>query len=61
VIPPGNEYAFAKLLDVERLILPGGVERTEAEYRDLFAGAGFRLDRVLATPSPANVIEGRKV
>src|SRR5438105_4635259 len=49
VIPPGNEPFFGKLLDITMLALPGGQERTEAEYRALFAGAGFRLARVVPT------------
>lgn len=61
VIPPGNEYSYGKVLDLEMLVLPGGVERTEAEYRDLLAVSGFRLERVLATRSPAQIIEGRSV
>jgi hypothetical protein len=61
VVPSGNEYAFAKLLDLEMLALAGGIERTEAEYRALLEGAGFRLDRVLATPSPNHILESRKV
>src|SRR6266404_264028 len=29
VIPPGNEFSFGKLLDLEMLTLPGAIERTE--------------------------------
>jgi hypothetical protein len=32
VITPGNEFDFAKLLDIEMLVSPGGKERTESEY-----------------------------
>ena len=59
VIPPLNVFSFGKLLDLEMLALPGGVERTEAEYRELFAAGGFRLTRVVPTASSAtSVIEG---
>jgi hypothetical protein len=59
VIPAGNEPHFGKLLDLEMLVqTQGGKERTEAEYRDLFAAAGFRLTRVVATKAPACVVEG---
>jgi len=59
VIPPLNAPSFGKLLDLEMLALPGGVERTENEYRDLLAAGGFRLTRVVPTAVPvASVIEG---
>ena len=61
VIPTGNEFSFGKLLDLEMLMLPGGVERTEAEYRDLLGASGFRLARILATRSPAHIVEAFKV
>jgi hypothetical protein len=35
----------------------GGRERNEAQFRDLLAGAGFRLTRIVPTASPACVIE----
>lgn len=57
VLAPGNEPHLAKWIDLEMLLLPGGRERTEQEYRDLFAGAGFRLTRVVPTKSPVCVIE----
>jgi hypothetical protein len=57
VMPPGNEPNFGKWLDVGMLIFTGGCERTEGEYRELLAGAGFRLTRIVPTPSPVSVIE----
>lgn len=59
VIPPGNEPSFGKLLDLNMLLLPGGKERTEAEYRRLFAASGFRLDRIVPTGLEPSVIEAR--
>lgn len=61
VLPPGNEPSFGKIMDIEMMLLPGGTERTEAEYRELFAAAGFRLTRIVPTQSPASVIEGVRV
>jgi SAM-dependent methyltransferase len=61
VIPPGNEPSFAKLLDLTMLVLPGGEERTREEYERLYAGAGFRLTRVVPTDADVSVIEGRKM
>jgi len=57
MIAPGNEPHFAKWIDIEMLLLPGGRERTEQEYRDLFAGAGFKMSKVVPTKSPLCVIE----
>jgi hypothetical protein len=58
VIEPGNEPSFGKLLDLEMLVIPGGQERTEAEYRRLFAAAGLRLTKVYPTQAPISIIEG---
>jgi SAM-dependent methyltransferase len=43
------------MLDMNMLALPGGRERTEAEYRALFAAAGFKLARVLPLPEAVGV------
>jgi hypothetical protein len=58
VIPPGNDPFFGKLLDVNMLVVPGGQERTEEEYRTLFGKAGFRLSRIVPTQAEVSVIEG---
>ena len=39
------------------LVSAGGKERTQREYADLLARAGFRLNRVLPTPTPLAIIE----
>lgn len=59
VIKPGNEPDLSKLIDLEMLLLPGGRERTEAEFAALFARNGFELTRVVPTESPLAVIEAR--
>jgi hypothetical protein len=60
VITAGNAPSLGKWIDLEMLLLPGGKERTEVEYRALFAGAGFRVTRVVETKSPLCVIEAVK-
>jgi hypothetical protein len=60
VIPPGNDPFFGKLLDLNMLVVPGGQERTAAEYEKLFAGAGFRLAKIVPTGTEISVIEARK-
>jgi ubiquinone/menaquinone biosynthesis C-methylase UbiE/predicted transcriptional regulator len=57
VIPPGNEPCFAKMLDLTMLTIPGGMERTESEYRALLASAGFHLSRIVPTAAHVDVIE----
>lgn len=59
VVPTGNEPSPAKEFDMAMLIYPGGMERTEDEYRALFSAAGLELAGVTPTPSPVSVIEGR--
>lgn len=60
VIAAGNEPSLGKWLDLEMLMMPGGKERTEEEYRALFAGAGFQMTRIAETKSPLCVIEAVK-
>ena len=57
VLPPGNQPDFGKVIDLEMMLMPGGRERTEEEFRSLFARAGFRLTRVVPTAAPLSVIE----
>ena len=48
----------AKLLDIEMLVMTvGGKERTEQEFRELFAACGLKLSRIVPTGRPASVIE----
>ncbi|HZQ90717.1 MAG TPA: methyltransferase [Terriglobales bacterium] len=57
VLSSGSEPHFAKLLDLEMFMLPGGRERTEAEFASLFDRSGFRMTRVVPTKSPVCVVE----
>lgn len=47
----------ALLGDLNMLTGPGGRERTEAEFADLLQGAGLRLQRVVPTGTPWNILE----
>ena len=58
IVPEGNAPSQAKLVDVVMLTMLGGQQRTEAEFRALYARAGFQLTHVLPTPSGICVIEG---
>ncbi|HEV2904013.1 MAG TPA: methyltransferase, partial [Pyrinomonadaceae bacterium] len=61
VIKPGNDSFFGKLMDIEMLVLAGGRERSEQEYRALFALAGFELTKIIPTQTTLSLIEGVKV
>jgi hypothetical protein len=56
-----NEMHPSKFLDIEMLMLPGGRERTEAEYASLFQKSGFSLAHVVRTQSPHCIIEAMPV
>ena len=59
VIPPDNRPYFGTVFDLEMQVLCGsGRERTASEFRALFQAAGFKLTRVIPTPSFSYVIEG---
>jgi hypothetical protein len=58
ILPDSSEPHHAKVLDILMLIITGGRERTEHEYRRLLEAAGFRLDRVVSTAGPVSIIVG---
>jgi SAM-dependent methyltransferase len=60
VVPSGPEPDFIKLFDLHMLVLLGGKERTEAEWRDLLAEAGFNLTRI-APAGPIHLIQAQPI
>lgn len=61
VVPPANKPAHSKWLDLSMLLAVGGSERTETEYRELLAAAGFKLTKVIYTQGPIDIIEAVRV
>jgi hypothetical protein len=62
VIQPDDTPHPSTKVDLTMLVVAGGRERTEAEYRDLYANSGFELTRILPLDSgPWSVIEGTPV
>jgi hypothetical protein len=59
VIGAPNEPDPAKFLDIEMLLV-GGRERTDPEFRALYDHAGFELTRIVRTHAPICIIEGVK-
>jgi O-methyltransferase domain/Dimerisation domain len=58
LIPLGSAPSYAKSQDVNMLANLGGRERTEDEYRELYAAAGFKLTRTIPAQGELHVIEG---
>ncbi len=61
VLPTGDTPHQGKVQDMVMLVIPGGQERTEAEYASLLGNAGFRLNRVVPTESVVSVVEALPV
>jgi hypothetical protein len=57
-IDQSDESRGAASNDVNMLVCTGGRQRSEAEFRTLYAAAGFRLTRIVPTQTPVKVIEG---
>jgi hypothetical protein len=57
VIQPPNHPDPIKIMDMNMLVMAGGLERTEGEYRALLAEAGLSLTKVYATRGPSSIIE----
>jgi hypothetical protein len=59
--PAGSADVLMMVMsDLNMLVCTGGKERTEAEFRELFAAGGFSLDRIAPATGPTNfsVLEG---
>jgi len=58
VLPGRNEPSLGKFSDLIMMVMPGGQERTEDEFRTLLESAGFTFSRVVPTRSIVSVVEG---
>jgi hypothetical protein len=62
LILPGPAGSYGKIMDLVMLVHnQGGRERTEAEYRELFARAGFKLIRIVPTVADHTLLEAERV
>ncbi len=61
LVPPGNEPSPVKFLDLQMLVMNGGRQRTEEDYRRLYAAAGLQLTRVIPTSSVFSIVEGARM
>jgi hypothetical protein len=57
VVPGPQEPHYAKLQDLEMLVLLGSRERTTDDYRSLLERAGLALTRVISTSGYLSVVE----
>ena len=57
VLPEGNAPHPGKLFDWIMMGIPGGVERTEAEFRDILRQGGFKVERIVPTAGLNSIIE----
>ena len=57
IVPADARPSEAKLFDINMLVVLGGQERTEVEYRRLLEASGFTVLRVVETKSPVSIIE----
>jgi SAM-dependent methyltransferase len=62
VYPPrieaSDEHRSAASNDVNMLVVTGGRQRSEEDFRRLYAASGLRLARMVPTESPMRIIEG---
>jgi hypothetical protein len=58
VIPEGNEAHPGKFMDINMLVVQGGRERTEEEFKQMSSAAGLQYLRTIHTGSPeCSIIE----
>jgi hypothetical protein len=60
VVPEGNDPHFSKIIDLEMLAAPGGMERTATEFNELLEKSGFKLQRIIPTKGMMSIIEAVK-
>ncbi len=57
ILTGSTSQVLVRESDVQMLVMAGGKERTEAEYRALLTAAGFELIRIIPVLPPYYVIE----
>jgi len=57
VVPPGDTPHLSKMSDLSMLVMMGGKERTETEWRELLKRAGFTGIEIRQTSTPLSVIQ----
>ena len=57
LIEPGPDFSVAKLLDIEVLVMGGGRERTEEEYKALLSSVEIALTNIISINGGPAVLE----
>lgn len=57
IIPEGRDNLAMSMADLTARVLYGGCDRTEAQFRNLFAQAGLHLTRVVPVEGTMHVLE----
>ena len=57
ILPEGNTPHPGKMFDWIMMGIPGGIERTLAEYKTLFAKSGLHIQRVIPTSGLNSIVE----
>lgn len=60
VLSDRNVPDLGKVIDIEMLMLPGGMERTSSEFASLLEASGFRMTRIIPTMGPMSIVEAVK-
>jgi hypothetical protein len=61
IVPPGNDPHFSKIIDLEMLTAPGGMERTAEQFEALIEKSGLKLNRIIPTKGIMSIIEAVRV
>lgn len=61
VVAPSNEGAEGKFMDLNMMVITGGIERTAEEFAALFVESGFRLARIVPTRASFSVLEAKPI
>jgi ubiquinone/menaquinone biosynthesis C-methylase UbiE len=61
IVPAGNGRSISKEFDINMMTFTGGLERTEIQFRALFANAGFELCSISPTATMVSIAEGRPI
>jgi len=62
IIPEAGPAALlGSLLDIHMLVVHGGRERTKQEFGNVLRASGYKVQRVIATPTPISIVEALPV
>lgn len=60
ILEPRNGTSLPTFMDLAMLVMTGGRERTEPEYRTLLSRAGFSITNVISTGTELSLIEAQR-